>query len=282
MKRIFHLSDIHFGLEDTRALAWVERCIAADRPDAIAITGDITMRARHREFAAACQWISALGPPVTVEVGNHDMPYFNMAERMFDPYRRFRSIEALIEREIDLPGLAIVPLKTTTRAQFRWPWSNGWVTDKALAATLAALDALPPGTRAIVTAHHPLTEHDPRGKRLTIGGTRAMAELAKRGVTAILTGHVHDAFDIVQPTAAGELRMIGAGTLSKRIRSSPPSFNDLTIDAAGIKVCVRNLEDVSTPDMQIDEVPENALPPRLPDDPVAPVATVPAVDPPLH
>jgi len=282
MTRLFHISDIHFGLEDERALAWVERCIAEEKPDAVVVTGDLTMRARHREFRAACGWISSLGPPVTVEVGNHDMPYFNLAERFIDPYRRFRAIEALVEREIALPGLAIVPLKTTTRAQWRWPWSNGWVTGKALAETLAAIDALPAGTRALVCAHHPLTERDPRGKLLTINGSRTMEELARRGVLAILSGHVHDAFDIVQPTVSGDLRMIGAGTLSKRIRSSPPSFNELTVGAEGITVCVRNLEHVPTPAMQIAQVPENALPPRLPEDPVAPVGTVPEVDPPVH
>jgi hypothetical protein len=34
--------------------------------------------------------------------------------------------------------------------------------------------------------------------------------------------------------------------------------------------------------MLIDDVPENALPPRTEGDPVAPVAAVPAVDPPVH
>ena len=279
---LFHLSDIHFGLEDRAALAWVERCIAEEKPTAICITGDLTMRARNREFAAACRWISALGPPVTVEVGNHDMPYFNLIERFIDPYRRFRSIEALLEKQLDLPGVAIVPLKTVARAQWRFPWSNGWVTRAALRETLAAIDALPAGTRALVTAHHPLTERDPHGKHLTINGEATMAELARRNVLAILTGHVHDAFDIDQPTPAGNLRMIGAGTLSKRIRSSPPSFNQLTLTDAGIAVTVRNLEAVPTAAMQIAQVPENALPPRQPDDPVAPVGTVPAHDPPVH
>ncbi len=279
---LFHVSDIHFGLEDHKALSWVERCIAAEQPAAICVTGDLTMRARRREFRAACGWISALGPPVTVEVGNHDMPYFNLIERFTDPYRRFRAIEAVLEKPLALPGLAIIPLKTVTRAQWRFPWSNGWVTDEALAQTLAAIDSLPAGTRLIVTAHHPLTERDAHGKRLTIGGSRAMEELARRGILAILSGHVHDAFDIEQPTPAGPLRMIGAGTLSKRIRSSPPSFNELTVDEAGIRVTVRNLEDVPTPAMQIATVPENALPPRQPADPVAPVGTVPTVDPPVH
>lgn len=279
---LFHFSDIHFGLEDRRALAWAELCIAREKPVAICVTGDLTMRARQREFRAACDWISSLGPPVTVEVGNHDMPYFNLFERFTNPYRRFRAIESLLERQLDLPGVAIVPLKTTTRAQWRFPWSNGWVTDRALAETLAAIDALPAGQQVIVTAHHPLTERDPKGKRLTINGTAAMEALAERGVLAILTGHVHDAFDILQPTPAGTLRMIGAGTLSKRVRSTPPSFNELTIDENGIHVRVRNLEAVSTPEMQIDAVPADALPPREPGEPVAPVAAVPAEDPPVH
>lgn len=279
---LFHVSDLHFGLEDKRALAFFQAELAREKPAAVLITGDLTMRARHREFRAACQWVSDLDVPVTVEVGNHDMPYFNLIERFVDPYRRFRAIEKVLEKPIHLPGLAIIPLKTATRAQWRFPWSNGWVTDKALAACCAALDALPAGTRAIVTAHHPLAERDPRGKKLTIGGNRAMAELAKRKVFAILSGHVHDAFDINQPTPSGNLRMIGAGTLSKRIRSTPPSFNVLYVEGDAIRVDVRNFKDVPTRAMQIDAVPENALPPRNPDDPVAPVAEVPAVDPPVH
>ncbi|MCJ2179885.1 metallophosphoesterase family protein [Novosphingobium album (ex Hu et al. 2023)] len=282
--RLFQLSDIHFGLEDTRAIAWAKECIVRERPDAVVITGDLTMRARHREFRAACNWINALDVPVTVEVGNHDIPYFNLYQRFFAPYDRFRAIEKLVETELDLPGLAIVPLRTTTRAQYqRFPWSNGWVTDKALAECLAAIDAHPEGTRILVAAHHPLTERRERdGKLLTINGTRAMEALAGRKVMGVLSGHIHDPFDLTVQTAAGPLRMIGAGTLSKRIRSTPPSFNEIVIDGDGLRVEARNLEHVATPDMQIGGVPENALPPRERGEPVAPVGTVPLADPPVH
>jgi hypothetical protein len=49
-----------------------------------------------------------------------------------------------------------------------------------------------------------------------------------------------------------------------------------------VQVKVRNLEAVPTSEMQVDEVPAEALPPRQPGKPVAPVAAVPAVDPPVH
>jgi len=279
---LFHLSDIHFGLEDNAALDWVQREIAARRPQAVAITGDLTMRARHREFAAACRWIQALEAPVTVEVGNHDMPYFNLVERFVAPYRRFRAIEGLIEREIDLPGIAIVPLKTAVRAQPRLNWSKGWVSRSALRRCLAAIDALPPGTMALVAVHHPLREVGTKGTALTINGRRALAALAVRPVLAVLSGHVHDPFDIVEQTPAGPVRMIGAGTLSQRLRSTPPSFNEIAWDGEALTVRVRSLDEVPTPEMQIDDVPEDALPPREPGEPVAPVNQVPRTDPPVH
>jgi 3',5'-cyclic AMP phosphodiesterase CpdA len=279
---IFHLSDIHFGLENNRALDWVKAEVAERKPDAVAITGDITMRARTREFAAATAWIRSLEAPVTLEVGNHDLPYFNLIERFFDPYAKFHGVEKMIERELELPGLAIVPLRTTARAQPRLNWSKGWITGAALAKTLRAIDALPAGTRALVTAHHPLREVGTKGTALTRNGAKALAELAKRPVAAVLSGHVHDAFDIIEQTLNGPVRMIGAGTLSQRIRSTPPSFNEITWDGAHLEVEVRNLAELPTPAMQIDDVPENALPPREPGEPVAPANQVPRTDPPVH
>ena len=280
--RLFHISDLHFGLEDRDALAWFRECVRREQPDAVLITGDLTMRARSREFAAACDWIMALDLPVTVEVGNHDLPYFNPFARFLHPYRRIRRIEALVERELDFRNLAVVSLKTTTRAQWRLDWSKGWVTRKALARTLAAIDALPRGTQALVTAHHPLVEAGTKGRALTRGGAAALAALADRGVAAVLTGHVHDAFDLIADTPAGPIRMIGAGTLSRRIRSTPPSFNELRIRGGEISVRVRNLARVPTPDMLIDAIPPDARPPREPGEPIAPVGAVPPTDPPVH
>ena len=74
MARLFHVSDVHFGAEDKAAVDWFSATVHAERPDAVIMTGDLTMRARRHEFEAAAKWLEGLGVPVTVEVGNHDLP----------------------------------------------------------------------------------------------------------------------------------------------------------------------------------------------------------------
>ena len=50
--KLFHVSDVHFGAEDPAALDWFAQCVADESPDAVIMTGDLTMRARTREFDA--------------------------------------------------------------------------------------------------------------------------------------------------------------------------------------------------------------------------------------
>jgi 3',5'-cyclic AMP phosphodiesterase CpdA len=244
MIRLFHISDLHFGLEDRRALDWVKAAIRDEAPDGVIITGDFTMRARASEFAAAAQWIASLGVPVQIDPGNHDLPYFNPVERFFDPYRKFRALEAAIERPLLLDDLAVVRLATTAAAQWRLNWSRGIAARHVLARTLAEIDAIAMDRAVLVTCHHPLVEVGTRGRALTRGGNHALDQLAARGVLAVLSGHVHDAFDLIQHTPSGPVRMIGAGTLSQRLRTTPPTFNVLTLDRGRLTCDVRTLDGV--------------------------------------
>ena len=239
MTQLFHCSDIHFGAEDRAALDWFAAEVASARPDAVIITGDLTMRARHREFAAAGEWMHALGAPVTVEVGNHDLPYFNPYERFVRPYRRYGKVEAAVERQIDLPGVAIVPLNTTARAQWRLNWSKGKVSSRSLRDALVAIEPLGEDTVTLIAAHHPLVDADTRTSGSTRGGLKALEALQAAGADAVLTGHVHDPFDIDRPTGKGSIRLIGAGTLSERTREHPPSYNCIAVENGAIKVDVR-------------------------------------------
>jgi len=235
MTRIFHVSDVHFGTEDRAALDWFARVVADERPDLVLLTGDLTATARRSEFAAAAEWLSALAAPVRIEPGNHDLPVYRPLLRLVDPYGRVRALAELVHRPLDLGDVTLVSLKTTARAQLRVNWARGNVDRRALAATVTALQARPPGTLALVGCHHPLA-----GGR-TRGGDGALAALAAAGADAVLTGHTHDPFDRVWEGGARPVRLIGAGTLSERVRATPPSFNLLTVADGQLDVAVRTM-----------------------------------------
>jgi 3',5'-cyclic AMP phosphodiesterase CpdA len=237
--RIFHLSDLHFGNEDRSALDTVRSAIVAERPDLAVLTGDLTMRARRHEFAAARDWIGQLPVPVRVDIGNHDLAGYHLPERYLAPFRRFEAFRAEVETPHALSDeWCIAALNTSPPAQPRMNWSKGWIKEAALTDCLAQVDkhkaAHGEGARILVTAHHPLREVGTRGTALTHGGKAALEALAERGVLAVLSGHVHDPFDIEEPTASGAVRMIGAGTLSQRLRKTAPSYNVLRWDGAGL------------------------------------------------
>ncbi len=240
MIRLFHVSDVHFGAEDRGAIDWFAALVATEQPDAVVMTGDLTMRARTREFAAGGDWLRSLGVPVTLEVGNHDIPYYwDPIRRLIAPYSRYGAVERMIERPLDLPGITVVPLKTIARAQWRLNWSKGKVSSGSLRRALAMIEEAPPGDKILVAAHHPLIEAGTRGTARTRHGDAALDALAAAGADAVLSGHVHDPFDIPIERCGRTVRMIGAGTLSKRTRGTPAGFNELRIDATSIAVLAR-------------------------------------------
>ncbi|APX67790.1 metallophosphoesterase [Sphingomonas sp. gentR] len=241
MIRLFHVSDVHFGAEDPAALAWFAERVAAEKPHAVIMTGDLTMRATKREFQAGGAWLQSLGVPVTVEVGNHDIPYYwDPFRRLFAPYQRYAAIERMIEKPLDLPGVTVVPLKTTARAQWRWNWSKGRVSRSSLRRALALIEQAPKDHLILVAAHHPLIEGPTKGTAKTRNGDEALTQLAAAGAHAVLSGHVHDPFDVPIDRDGRIIRMIGAGTLSKRTRKTPPAFNELRVEGLGFETLVRS------------------------------------------
>jgi 3',5'-cyclic AMP phosphodiesterase CpdA len=245
MTRFFHVSDVHFGREDRAAIDWFGTRVQEEQPDAVIMTGDLTMQARAKEFSAAAKWLQGLGRPVTVEVGNHDLPYFNLWARFVTPYKRYRALEHMIERPLDVKGVAVVPLKTTARFQWRLNWSKGYVSDRALQESLALVEAVPSGDLVFVACHHPLVEGGTRMTSETHHGPEALAALAQAGAHAVLTGHVHDPFDVERQIRVRTVRLIGAGTLSERVRAQPPSFNEITVQGASFSTRARFMGEAS-------------------------------------
>ena len=225
---LYHVSDVHFGYEDRAALDWFAAEVARERPAMVICTGDFTMRGSAREFALAQDWLAALPAPLVLTPGNHDVPYYHyLLRRMTRPYDRYRAMAAALAAPDGPEDIAVVPLKTIARAQFRLNWSKGRVSNPDLDAALASLERQRDKPLRLVIGHHPLVDADTESSGSTRGGKRALAALARAGADAVLSGHVHDAFDMTLDAEGLPIRLIGAGTLSKRLRSTPPGYNRL-------------------------------------------------------
>ncbi|WP_263787523.1 metallophosphoesterase family protein [Salinibacter grassmerensis] len=89
---IAHISDLHFGrIADSGVVeALLDEINAAD-VDLVAVSGDLTQRARPAEYAAARTLLEALDPPTLVVAGNHDVyPWWRPVKRLRAPLERYK------------------------------------------------------------------------------------------------------------------------------------------------------------------------------------------------
>src|SRR5450631_1525861 len=90
MRTIVHLSDLHFGRTDDALLTPLASAIAKLAPDLIAVSGDLTQRARTAEFQGARAFIDRLPKPQIIVPGNHDVPLHNVFTRFVAPLAKYR------------------------------------------------------------------------------------------------------------------------------------------------------------------------------------------------
>lgn len=235
---VAHLSDIHFGGEHQAAVAGAARLIAETPPDLVAISGDLTQFGHAREFASAKAWVETLAPPVVVAPGNHDSPYFAVAQRIFTPFGRYRRAFGPTDGAAVMnDALALVTVNTARGAQPRLNWSKGVIAPRQVDRAIERLRSAAPGALKVVMCHHPLMEMI--GAPMTgevIGGEAACAAFSAGGVDLILSGHVHAPFALPAPCGDKRTWAVGAGTLSVRERGVPPGFNLIEIDPGCVTV----------------------------------------------
>lgn len=228
MGRLFHFTDVHFGVEHVEAVAAALAHAHANPRDLVLITGDITQQGYRREFEAAAEWIRAMPEPVFVTTGNHDVPYWDPIARIFYPWKRFEKYvgHPAVDHQFDAAGISVRGVNTARGWQMRPNWSKGVIDlDQTKRAALALANA-PEGNLKVLACHHPLIEMigGPMSGEVK-RGEQAAKIFADCGVDLVMTGHVHVPFAL--PITMGDhcSYAVGAGTLSKRERGTPPSFN---------------------------------------------------------
>lgn len=239
MGRILHFSDVHFGVEHKAAVAAALEFAHARAPDLVLITGDITQQGFGREFEAAARWIRAMPEPVFVTVGNHDVPYWNLAARLFWPWRRFeRTVgHPAHDHEFRSSRLMVRGVTTARGAQLRANWSKGVIDLDQTRRAAQALQGAPDGALKVLACHHPLIEMIGAPMTGEVKRGRAAAHIfAEAGVDLVMTGHVHVPFALPIDLSDRCSYAVGCGTLSLRERGARPGFNSVEWDEREIHI----------------------------------------------
>ena len=189
MRTIVHLSDLHFGRENPAVLQPLLDFVLRSKPELVAISGDLTQRARREEFAAARDFLKAIPFPQIVVPGNHDVPLYNVLSRFLRRLDRFRCFisDDLAPFFVD-DEIAVAGVNTARALTFK----DGRINRSQTAALRIRFQTLPPDTVKIVVTHHPFDLPAGVDDGRVVGRAReAMKALAESRIDLFLAGHYH-------------------------------------------------------------------------------------------
>ena len=242
---IAHISDLHFGREDPLLVKGLLRAIADACPNVVVVSGDLTQRAKKRQFRAAAAFLKELPDvPRIVVPGNHDVSATNLLERVARPLRRYkRFITGNLEPFYSEPELAIAGINTVRLFSRK----DGRINGGQVARACEQLSSAPQNAIRVVVTHHPMDlPADDLKHALVARSTMAMRAFSGCGVDLFLSGHLH-AGQTVATGARYKLEdwsaiVAQAGTaISTRTRGEKNGWNLIRVSASPAVIEVRQM-----------------------------------------
>lgn len=222
MTTLVHISDLHFGRENPHLIDGLLHCLEEIAPKLVVISGDLTQRALKREFLAARTFFERLSWPYLAIAGNHDIPAYDLVERFFTPWKRWRRYLAHpLEPIVIAEDYIAVGVNTARRSGSLFDWSRGRVNFDQLDFMAEHFEQGGGEKLRILVAHHPFWLPEEYQHRHTIGRRdKALKMIRDAGVDIILSGHVHSAYTHL----LSGLIISHAGTaISTRLTGSDPN-----------------------------------------------------------
>src|ERR671935_606859 len=233
--RIAQISDIHCGEPsfDAELMRSIIDRINSMNPDLVAVVGDLTAAGYQWEFEEAAEWLALIEPPQIVIPGNHDsrnVGYVHFRRLFGDRYRSFRqAFEPVRAERLLATGFTVAAVDSSQPdvneghvGRERYPWIREQFAE--------------PDDVKIFVIHHHLVPIPGTGRERNIitDSGDLLAELTELDIDIVLSGHKHVPFF----WGLNGILVCNSGTAStKRVRGqTPPSWNELQIDASTIKV----------------------------------------------
>lgn len=192
---LLHISDLHFGKPFLPEISEVlAHKIETLSPDLLVVSGDLTQRAKLKEFRAARAYLDRLPPiPKIIVPGNHDVPLYRIFERLFFPYKLYSEYISKCRNIVFRRDNAVVVGLDSTNPPFAI--TNGRIRREQLEFCARAFEDAPIGAARIVVAHHHFAPApDYRGSEVMPKAKRALDFFTHLKVDLILAGHLHRAY----------------------------------------------------------------------------------------
>ncbi|MHB1244848.1 MAG: metallophosphoesterase family protein [Sulfuriferula sp.] len=190
MTVLLQISDTHFGTEQPPVVEAFVRLAREQAPDLVVLSGDITQRARRKQFRAARAFVDRLGVAAILAIpGNHDIPLFNVAARLFYPYANYsREFGIELEPVFESDQLLVITLNTTRFYRH----TDGEVSIEQIERVAQRLEQAVPTQLRIVVTHQPVVVTRAQDEtNLLHGRLEAIRHWAQAGADLILGGHIH-------------------------------------------------------------------------------------------
>lgn len=241
---LMHISDLHAGPPFNRSIAdIVTRQAHEISPDLLVVSGDLVQRASFTaQWRMILAFLETLPKPQLIVPGNHDVPLYNLIDRLFFPLRRYRQfISKNLNPIFVRPGLAVVGGNT----------AHGWTMDggRLSAGQLAAIERAfahfgPDVCKVAVLHHHVVDPPGTHGRRRMANAHEAIRLLDRCGVELLLCGHIHVSYvgntlDVLPDLRQGTVICQSGTTTSHRGKGrerGKNSFNVIEIDDFAIRI----------------------------------------------
>lgn len=224
--------------------------ICTRRFDVVAISGDLSQRARPGEFQAARQLLrdAAKVSQVIVVPGNHDVKWWRaplgVGSRASAIANYAKYITTDFEPVLTVPGVTFVGINT---AQGVVPGTITWnprdvgvvgnMSNAQIAEARRKFDAAPPDNHRVIVMHHNPLRGEISNRYGLSRPARAAKAFADLRIDLVLCGHDHqEAVYHIEHTQYGTI-VCTAGTVSDRTRGQRPSaINIISLSPEGIEI----------------------------------------------
>jgi len=189
MRKIVHLSDLHFGRVDESLVGPLVSAVNEAGPSLVVVSGDVTQRARAAQFREARAFLDRLPRPQVVVPGNHDVPLWDVLARFRQPLEKFRRyVEDDLEPFYEDDEMVVAGINTARSLTRKY----GRVNERQVERLHKRLCGHGEGVLKVVVTHHPFDLPPGHDEREIVGrAALAMEALASCGADLLLAGHLH-------------------------------------------------------------------------------------------